>query len=119
MEKDRRILARKNLSINEPFFQGHYPNYPIMPGVLQIEAMAQVGGILMYDSLGGDVENKVSVFAGIDNARFRNPVRPGDVMTIEVEMQRFKGRLCKMAGRCMVNNEVTCEAEFMISVMEK
>ena len=119
LEKDKRILARKNLSINEPFFQGHYPNYPIMPGVLQIEAMAQVGGILMHDSLGGDVENKVSIFVGIDNARFRTPVRPGDILMIEVEMQRFKGRLCKMAGRCMVNNEVSCEAEFMISVMDK
>ncbi|MFH0919150.1 MAG: bifunctional UDP-3-O-[3-hydroxymyristoyl] N-acetylglucosamine deacetylase/3-hydroxyacyl-ACP dehydratase [Fibrobacterota bacterium] len=119
IEKDKRILAKKNVTANEPFFQGHFPDYPIMPGVLQCEAMAQTGGILMADMIGPDIKNKVTLYLGIDNCRFRNPVRPGDTLLIEVELQRFKGRICKMAGRCMVGGEITCEAEFMISVMDK
>ncbi len=118
LEKDKRILAKKNVTANEPFFQGHFPNFPIMPGVLQVEAMAQVGGILMAESL-GDLSNKVTVFLGVDNCRFRNPVRPGDVLIIEVELQRFKSKVAKMIGRCMVSGQVSCEAEFMISVMDK
>jgi UDP-3-O-[3-hydroxymyristoyl] N-acetylglucosamine deacetylase/3-hydroxyacyl-[acyl-carrier-protein] dehydratase len=118
LEKDKRILAKKNVTVNEPFFQGHFPNFPIMPGVLQVEAMAQVGGILMAESI-GDLSNKVTIFLGVDNCRFRNPVRPGDVLLMEVDLQRFKGRIAKMAGRCMVSGQITCEAEFMISVMDK
>jgi len=119
LEKDKRILAKKNMTINEPFFQGHFPTFPIMPGVLQVEAMAQAGGILMHEMVGGDLAKKVTLFIGIDNCRFRNPVRPGDTLLIEVELQRFKGTLCKMAGKCTVNGEITCDAEFMISVMNK
>ena len=118
-EKDKRILAKKNVSINEPFFQGHFPNFPIMPGVLQCEAMAQVGGILMADMIGPDMQNKVTIYMGIDNCRFRRPVRPGDTLLIEVELVKFRGKICVLSGKCMVNNEVTCDAQFMISVMDK
>jgi len=118
IEKDKRILAMKNLTVNELFFQGHYPNYPIMPGVLQIEALAQTGGLLMHNTI-GDMKEKVTIFMGIDECRFRRPVRPGDTLFLEVELTRFRGKVCLMTGRAMVNGEVTCEAKFMISVMDK
>ena len=89
-----------------------------MPGVLQIEALAQTGGLLMH-SLVDDVENKINVFMGIDNAKFRKPVRPGDCLMLEVKLLRFKGKVCKMYGKAMVNGEITAEAEFMVSVMDK
>lgn len=118
LDKGKRILALKHLTINELFFQGHFPDYPIMPGVLQVEALAQAGGLLMHGSM-EDFENKLTMFMGIDNARFRKPVRPGDTLMLEVELQRFKGRVCKMAGKAMVNGEVASEAEFMVSLVDK
>jgi UDP-3-O-[3-hydroxymyristoyl] N-acetylglucosamine deacetylase/3-hydroxyacyl-[acyl-carrier-protein] dehydratase len=118
IEKGKRILARKNLTTNEPFFQGHFPDYPIMPGVLQIEALAQTGGLLIH-SIVEDTENKLYVFMGIENAKFRKPVRPGDCLMMEVELLRFKGKVCKMYGKAMVDGEVTAESEFMVSVMDK
>jgi 3-hydroxyacyl-[acyl-carrier-protein] dehydratase len=90
-EKGKRIRAIKNVTINEPFFQGHFPGHPIMPGVLIVEAMAQVGGILAFKS--ADVKNKVVYFMGIDKARFRKPVLPGDVIELTLEVKKTRGSI--------------------------
>ena len=110
---DDKIVALKNVTINEPFFQGHFPGKPIMPGVLIIEAMAQVGGILAYYSLPEMIGKKLIYFAGIDKVRFRRPVVPGDQLIFEMTVIKHKGKIWKMAGTARVDSEVVAEAEFM------
>ncbi len=112
---DDRIVAMKNVTINEPFFQGHFPGRPIMPGVLIIEAMAQVGGILAY--LTGPVEqrNRLIYFMGMDKVRFRKPVVPGDQIIFEAKIIKFRSKAAKMSGTATVDNQLVAGAELMAS----
>jgi len=108
-----RIVGFKNVSINEPYFQGHFPNDPIMPGVLQIESMAQLGGILMnrmFQSLG-----RIAYFMAIDDAKFRRIVRPGDRLHIEVVFKRARLGMSKVHGKITVDGELACEADLMFA----
>ncbi len=113
LEPGVRALGVKNVTQNEPFFQGHFPDYPVMPGVLIIEAMAQVGAVGVM--VGGDHSDKLALFAGIDGVRFRRQVVPGDVLTMEVEIVRLKGRVGRGKGRATVSDERVCEAELMFA----
>jgi 3-hydroxyacyl-[acyl-carrier-protein] dehydratase len=112
-EKNKSLVGLKNVSMNEPFFQGHFPSDPIMPGVLILEGMAQVGGILAFYSIPEMVGEKLIYFAGIDKVRFRRPVVPGDQLIFEMVVLKHKGKIWKMAGTAKVDNEVVAEAEFM------
>ncbi|MEN8188733.1 MAG: 3-hydroxyacyl-ACP dehydratase FabZ [Thermodesulfobacteriota bacterium] len=109
------IVAIKNVSMNEPFFQGHFPEKPIMPGVLMLEGMAQAGGILAFVIEENLVGEKLLYFAGIDKARFRKPVIPGDQLTFKVEVLKKKRGIWKLAGKTFVGDDLVCEAEFMAS----
>lgn len=106
----KRIVAIKNVTINEPFFQGHFPTYPIMPGVLMVEAMAQAGGVLLLTEV-PDRDNKLMLFTGIDQARFPAPVVPGDQVRIEVEVLKWSRRGATMRGNAYVDSKLVCEAE--------
>jgi len=117
MEAGKRIVALKNVTANEPFFAGHFPGYPVMPGVLMIEALAQAGGVLLYASQ-PELQGRIMYFAGIDNARFRRPVRPGDVLRLEVVFTASKRSLTKMTGRALVDGEVAAEADLSAVVAE-
>ena len=110
------IEGYKNVSINEPFFQGHFPNQPIMPGVLQIEALAQLGGVLMSFTPKG--QGKLGVFAGLDNVRFRRMVIPGDRLDLRMELIKMRGPVCKMKGIASVDGQPTVEAELMFSFVD-
>jgi len=110
IKEDESIVGIKNVSVNEPFFQGHFPEKPIMPGVLMVEAMAQVGGILVYKS--GTTDN-LMYFMSIEKAKFRKPVVPGDQLRMEVEKVQARGKIWKFKGRALVDGNVVCEAEFM------
>jgi len=112
-EKNKSMVGLKNVSMNEPFFQGHFPSDPIMPGVLILEGMAQVGGILAFYSIPEMVGEKLIYFAGIDKVRFRRPVVPGDQLFFEMVVLKHKGKIWKMAGTARVDKEVVAEAEFM------
>jgi 3-hydroxyacyl-[acyl-carrier-protein] dehydratase len=113
-----KLTALKNVTINEPFFQGHFPGRPIMPGVLIIEAMAQAGGILAY--LTGSVEqrNRLIYFMGMDKVRFRKPVVPGDQIILEAKIIKFRSKAAKMSGIATVDNQMVAEAELMASFGE-
>lgn len=113
-----RIVGIKNVSINEEFFQGHYPGHPIMPGVLIIESMAQVGGFLMMKDL-ENPENKLPFFAGIDKARFRRPVVPGDQLRIVGEMLKARGNIAKISAKAYVDDELAAEAELMFAIQDR
>jgi beta-hydroxyacyl-ACP dehydratase FabZ len=115
---NERIVGLKNVTINEPFFQGHFPGTPIMPGVLMIEAMAQVGGVLAFESTPPEEHGKVLYFMGIDKVRFRKPVIPGDQLILNVTMVKRRGVTFKMSGRAMVDGNLVAEAELM-AMMEK
>lgn len=112
-EKYKSLVGLKNVSMNEPFFQGHFPSEPIMPGVLILEGMAQVGGLLAFYSIPEMVGEKLIYFAGIDKVRFRTPVIPGDQLIYEMEVLKHKGKIWKMAGKAKVEGKVVAEAEFM------
>ncbi|OPZ66994.1 MAG: 3-hydroxyacyl-(acyl-carrier-protein) dehydratase FabZ [bacterium ADurb.Bin478] len=112
------VVGIKNVSLNEPFFQGHFPGRPIMPGVLIIEAMAQVGGILMLNTE-TEADKKLVYFTGIDNVRFRKTVTPGDTIRFEVELAANRRTMCKMIGRALVDNELVCEAELMAAIVDR
>jgi len=112
-EKGKSLVGLKNVSMNEPFFQGHFPTEPIMPGVLILEGMAQVGGILAFYSIPEMIGEKLIYFAGIDKVRFRQTVVPGDQLIYEMEVLKQKGKIWKMAGTAKVDNKVAAEAEFM------
>jgi len=112
-EKGKSMVGLKNVSMNEPFFQGHFPSEPIMPGVLILEGMAQVGGLLAFYSLPEMIGEKLIYFAGIDKVRFRLPVVPGDQIIYEMEVLKHRGKIWKMSGTAKVENKVVAEAEFM------
>ncbi len=111
VEPGKRIVGIKNVSMDEPFFQGHFPSRPIMPGVLIVEAMAQVSGVLVYKTSGTD--DKVVYFMSVEKAKFRKPVVPGDQLRLEVEALQSRGKVWKFKGRALVDDKVVCEAEFM------
>lgn len=117
-EDRKRVVGIKNVTMNEPFFSGHFPGHPIMPAVLIIEAMAQCGGVLLLNSV-DDPEHKLMYFMGIDKARFRKPVLPGDQLRFELELIRFGGSVCKMAGKAFVEGELVAEAELLSTVIER
>lgn len=120
VEGQHRIVGVKNVTINEPFFQGHFPGHPVMPGVLIIEAMAQVGGMLLMSYFEGqNVEDKVVYFMSMDNVKFRRPVVPGDQIRFELEMLQFRGKTCKMKGVGYVDGQMVAEAEMMASVVDR
>lgn len=119
IEPGKRIVGFKNVTINEPFFQGHFPKYPVMPGVLILESLAQAAGILTFKSV--DVspsENTMLFYAGIDNARFRRQVMPGDVLTLQAEITANKRGIWKYAAKALVGNEVAAEADLMCATRE-
>jgi UDP-3-O-[3-hydroxymyristoyl] N-acetylglucosamine deacetylase/3-hydroxyacyl-[acyl-carrier-protein] dehydratase len=118
IEEKKRIVGLKNVTINEPFFQGHFPGHPIMPGVLIIEAMAQVGGMLLMGSV-GDPESKVVYFMSLDNVKFRRPVKPGDQIIFELEIVQIRGLVCKMRGVGKVDGEVVAEADMAAMVRDR
>lgn len=110
-----RILALKNVTINEPFFQGHFPGNPIMPGVLVLEAMAQAGGILAYESSTKQAKGKIIYFMGLDNVRFRKPVVPGDQLMLQMKLLKIRARATKMEGVATVEGQPVAEAVMMAS----
>lgn len=112
------IVGIKCVTVNEPFFQGHFPSYPVMPAVLLIEAMAQTGAVLMSKSLDVDTEGKAIFFMSADNCRFRAPVRPGDVVRMPVRVTRHRGDIFKFTGQCLVGDKVVAECEFAAMVVE-
>ncbi|MEY2952064.1 MAG: 3-hydroxyacyl-[acyl-carrier-protein] dehydratase FabZ [Pseudomonadota bacterium] len=117
IEKGKRIVALKNVSINEPFFGGHFPHRPVMPGVLMLEALAQAAAILAFDMQGVVPDDKtVYYFAGIDGARFKRPVEPGDQLRLEVELDRQKAGIFKFKARAKVGDEIATEAELMCTM---
>jgi 3-hydroxyacyl-[acyl-carrier-protein] dehydratase len=113
-----KVVALKNVSWNEPFFQGHFPGTPVMPGVLQVEAMAQAGGILASKAVDFDPDKHVMLFMAIDAVKFRKPVTPGDQLTIEVVPLR-KGKIFKMKGECRVDGAVVSSAEFLAGLHDR
>ena len=115
---EEKVVALKNVSVNEPYFQGHFPGIPVMPGVLQIEAMAQAGGILASRAVSFDPTTQVMLFMAIDAVKFRKAVVPGDQLRIEVVPLR-KGKIFKMKGQCFVDGNVVSEAEFLAGLADK
>ncbi len=113
-EEGKRVVGLKNVTINEPFFQGHFPEYPVMPGVLILEALAQVGAIAVLDM--EQNKGKIGFLAGVDKCRFKRQVKPGDQLRLEVEILRMKGPIGKGKGIATVNGEVACEAEIMFAI---
>ncbi len=116
-DEQKRIVAIKNVTINEPFFQGHFPGVPVMPGVLQIEAMAQVGGILINRI--AKAGERVPFFMSIDKAKFRRVVKPGDQLRIEIDITTLKPRVAKFSGKCLVEGEVASEADLMCMLTDQ
>ena len=112
------ITGYKCVTMNEHFFQGHFPNNPVMPGVLIIEALAQAGAVMMSKSLNADVTGRTIFFTSLENARFRNPVRPGDVLRMPVEVTRHRGDFYKFKGRALVGDKLACEAEWAAMVVD-
>ncbi len=117
LEEGKRARGIKNVTINEPFFQGHFPGHPIMPGVLLVEAMAQVGAILAFKS--SNVKDKVVYFMGIDKARFRRPVLPGDTVELALEVKKQRGPIWIFKGEAFVDGKLAAEAELMATIKEK
>jgi UDP-3-O-[3-hydroxymyristoyl] N-acetylglucosamine deacetylase/3-hydroxyacyl-[acyl-carrier-protein] dehydratase len=118
IEENKRIVGLKNVTINEPFFQGHFPGHPIMPGVLIIEAMAQVGGMLLLGSV-PDPDTKVVYFMSLDNVKFRRPVKPGDQIRFELDVVQLRGTVCKMRGIGKVDGETVVEAEMAATIRDR
>jgi UDP-3-O-[3-hydroxymyristoyl] N-acetylglucosamine deacetylase/3-hydroxyacyl-[acyl-carrier-protein] dehydratase len=116
--EENRVVGIKNVTINEPFFAGHFPGHPIMPAVLIIEAMAQCGGVLLLNS-SYQPEEKLVYFIGIDRAKFRKPVRPGDQLRFELTLLRLKSRICKMEGKAYVDGDLVAEAELLSSIVDR
>ncbi len=116
--RKKRIVALKNVTINEPYFQGHFPGYPIMPGVLMVEAIAQAGGALLLTEI-PDREDKLMVFTGIERAKFRRPVVPGDQLRIEIEVLNWKARAVRMEGKVFVEGKMACEAIVMCQLVPR
>jgi 3-hydroxyacyl-[acyl-carrier-protein] dehydratase len=115
---DSNATAVKNVTIDEPFFQGHFPNHPVMPGVLIIESMAQTAAVLVVHTLGEKSEGKLVYFTSIETARFRKPVTPGDSLRIHVQKERNRGGLWKFSGKAMVDGSVVAEATFSAMILD-
>ncbi|MEQ6353020.1 3-hydroxyacyl-ACP dehydratase FabZ [Lysinibacillus sp. M3] len=113
LEEGKRAVAIKNVTINEEFFNGHFPNYPVMPGVLIVEALAQVSAIIMLTKEGN--QGRLGLLAGIDNCRFKKQVKPGDQLRLEVEISRLKGAIGKGRGVATVDGEIACETELIFA----
>ena len=118
LEKDERIHAIKAVSFNEDFFQGHFPGAPIMPGVLQVEALAQAAGVLAVHSLDLADSGKLVYFMAIENAKFRAPVTPGVLLDLKAEFVQKRARVCKFAGEASVDGKVTCEVQFTAMIAD-
>ena len=118
LERDQRIAAIKAVTINEDFFQGHFPGRPIMPGVLIVEALAQAAGVLAVESLGLANSGKLVYFMAIDNAKFRAPVEPGCLLRLEVEFVQKRATVCKFAGRALVDGKLAAEASFTAMIAD-
>lgn len=118
VERKKRIVAIKNVTINEAFFQGHFPDFPIMPGALVVESIAQAGGTLLLPEV-PDRENKLMVFTGIERAKFRRPVVPGDQLRIEINVINWRSRAVKMDGRVTVEGQLACEAIVMCQLVPR
>jgi 3-hydroxyacyl-[acyl-carrier-protein] dehydratase len=112
------IVALKNVTMNEPFFQGHFPARPVMPGVLIMEALAQAGGVLASEIRGPEKQGEIIYFMGMDHVRFRRPVVPGDQLMLEARVLKMRSKVAKMAGRALVEGQVVAEAELMASFGE-
>jgi UDP-3-O-[3-hydroxymyristoyl] N-acetylglucosamine deacetylase/3-hydroxyacyl-[acyl-carrier-protein] dehydratase len=117
-EPGKRIVGIKNVTMNEPFFPGHFPGHPVMPGVLIVEAMAQTGGMLLMGQV-DDPESKVVYFMSIDGVKFRKPVVPGDQLRFELEMLKFRGKTCRMRGVAYVDGQPVTEAEMMAAIVDR
>jgi 3-hydroxyacyl-[acyl-carrier-protein] dehydratase len=117
-EAQKRIVVIKNVTMNEPFFQGHFPGHPIMPGVLVIEAMAQAGAVLMLSEM-DDRHSKLAVFTGIEGAKFRRSITPGDQIRMEVDVVSFRSRAGKMAGKAFIDGKLACEATLTCMVVPR
>jgi beta-hydroxyacyl-ACP dehydratase FabZ len=111
-----KITALKNVTINEPFFQGHFPTYPIMPGVLIVEAMAQAAGILALESMPAEKRGAPVFFMGLDKVKFRKPVVPGDQLVLEVQIIKFRSKVVKASGKAFVEDNIVAEAELMATI---
>ncbi|MBI4169424.1 MAG: 3-hydroxyacyl-ACP dehydratase FabZ [Acidobacteria bacterium] len=118
IEAGRRVVGIKNVTFNEPFFQGHFPGHPVMPGVLIVEAMAQVGAVLLLRDVPGRA-GKLVYFAGIDRAKFRRPVTPGDQVRFEVEILKVRSRSARLRGQAFVDGALVAEAELFSSLVER
>ena len=117
IDPGKKIKALKNVTMNEPFFMGHFPHHPVMPGVLMIEAMAQAAALLSFSTLGVAPDDKtIYYFAGIDGARFKRPVEPGDQLIMDVEVLRMKAGIFKFKGVTRVDDNIVCEAELMCTM---
>lgn len=119
LEPGKRIVGIKNVTMNEPFFQGHFPGFPVMPGVLIIEAMAQVAAILAYKTAGAEAKDKVSYFMAIEHARFRKPVKPGDTLRIEVETLFNKRGIWSVGAKAYVGDTLMTDAELKATLADK
>jgi 3-hydroxyacyl-[acyl-carrier-protein] dehydratase len=119
LEPERKLVAVKGVTVNEPFFAGHFPGHPVMPGVLILEALAQAAAILAKSSMKDEPGDKVTYLMGIDGARFRRPVVPGDRLELHVEVTKHKGAVWKERGVAMVDGEVVAEAEFMAMLVDR
>jgi beta-hydroxyacyl-ACP dehydratase FabZ len=119
LDLGKRVVGVKSVTINEPFFLGHFPGHPVMPGVLILEAMAQVGAFLIMRSLNVRPENKIFFFTGIDGARFRRPVIPGDQIRFEVEVLQQRRQMCRMKGTALVDGVVAAEAELSAMLVDR
>ncbi|HBG5345800.1 TPA: 3-hydroxyacyl-ACP dehydratase FabZ [Clostridioides difficile] len=117
LEVGKRAVGIKNVTVNEPFFQGHFPEYPLMPGVLIVEALAQVCGVVMMSV--EENKGKLGVFAGIDKVRIKREVRPGDTLTMEVEMTTLRRNIAKADAKAYVGEELVCKGELMFALVEK
>ena len=117
-EGERRVVGLKNVTINEPFFQGHFPGHPIMPGVLIVEAMAQTGGVLLLSALERP-EEKVVYFMSMDGVKFRRPVVPGDQLRMEVEVLQNRGRTVRLQGKAFVDGTLAAEADMMARIVDR
>ena len=118
MERLKRVVGIKNVTINESHFQGHFPGKPIMPGVLIIEAMAQTGGLLLLQEV-PDRENNLLYFVAVDGARFRRPVVPGDQLKLEIKVVSWRGDFCKLDGRATVDGQLAAEATLMCKMVDR